>query len=154
MTSTLRPARAEDLPAIAAVNVTAARAAFGHIGPVDQLEPQPEEWRPRLEAAETAIVATDAGEVVGFAFAGACELQFFYTDPRVWGRGSGRALLAAAEAALCEAGCGEAVVWTEERNHRPLRIYAAAGWRPDGSAREREWLGTRIRELRLRKRLS
>jgi GNAT superfamily N-acetyltransferase len=151
--ASLRPASVEDLPAIAAVNVASARAAFGHIGPVAVLDPRPEDWAPRLAAAETALVTVAGDEVVGFAFTGACELQFFYTHPRVWGRGVGRALLAAAEDALRAAGYREAVVWTEERNERPLRIYAAAGWSPDGAVKEREWLGVRIRELRLRKRL-
>jgi GNAT superfamily N-acetyltransferase len=92
--------------------------------------------------------------VVGFAFTGGCELQFFYTHPRVWGRGVGQMLLESAEAALREAGCAEAFVYTEERNHRPMRIYRAAGWEPDGTARERDWLGAPIREPRLRKRLT
>ena len=154
MNAALRPATQDDLPAIAAVNVASARAAFGHIGPVESLEPRPEDWAPRLEAAETALVAVlpgDDEEVVGFAFTGDCELQFFYTHPRVWGLGVGRALLAAAEDALRAAGCREAAVWTEERNLRPLRVYAAAGWEPDGAVKEREWLGVRITELRLRK---
>jgi GNAT superfamily N-acetyltransferase len=66
---------------------------------------------------------------------GGCELQFFYTHPRVWGAGAGRALLAAAEDALRNAGCDEAFVYTEERNERPLRVYAAAGWEPDGGVK-------------------
>jgi GNAT superfamily N-acetyltransferase len=150
----LRPAGPDDLPAIAAVIVAAGRAAWAHIGPVAQMESSPEEWAPRLAAAETATVAVSEGEVVGFAFTGACELQFFFTHPRVWGHGVGRTLLAAAESALRDSGCAEAVVWTEERNHRPLRIYRAAGWEPDGAAKERDWLGARLRELRLRKSFS
>jgi hypothetical protein len=62
-------------------------------------------------------------------------------------------LLEAVEEAMRGAGCTEAFVYTEERNHRPLRVYAAAGWHPDGDALERDWLGVRIRELRLTKRL-
>jgi GNAT superfamily N-acetyltransferase len=148
----LRQARVEDLPAIAALQLASARAAFAGIGPVERLEPR--DWRRDLAAAEAALVAVDADEVVGFAFAGGCELQFFYTHPRVWGRGFGRALLAAAEDALRLAGCTEAFVYTEERNERPLRVYAAAGWTPDRALKEREWLGVPIREQRLRKRLA
>src|SRR3954463_9593169 len=143
----------EDLAAITALHLAAAREAFAHIGPVEQLPPR--DWGADLAAAETALVAVepDAGEVVGFAFVGGCELQFFYTHPRVWGRGFGRALLAAAEDALRAAGCTEASVYTEERNHRALRVYRAAGWREDGRVQEREWLGVPIREPWLRKRL-
>jgi GNAT superfamily N-acetyltransferase len=150
----IRPATAEDLPMITELHLAAAREAFAHIGPVDRLEPR--DWRADLEAAETALVAVDpdSGAVVGFAFCGGCELQFFYTHPRVWGRGFGRALLAAAEDALRSAGCSEAHVNTEERNHRALKAYAAAGWLPDGAVLEREWLGVTIREPRLVKRLT
>jgi GNAT superfamily N-acetyltransferase len=148
----IRAASAEDLPALTRLHLAAARQGFAHIGPVERLEPR--DWAPDLEAADTALVAADdAGEVVGFAFVGGCELQFFFTHPRVWGRGFGRALLAAAEEALRSAGCDEAFVYTEERNERPLTIYHAAGWREDGSAKEREWLGVPIREPRLVKRL-
>src|SRR3954454_22846163 len=141
-----------DLASIAAVQLASAREAFAHIGPVDRLEPR--DWAADLEGAATALVAVDGDEVVGFAFVGACELQFFYTHPRVWGRGFGRALLTAAEDALRAAGCTEASLYTEERNHRPLRVYHAAGWHEDGAAREREWLGVPIREPRLVKRLT
>lgn len=145
----LRAALADDLPAIGAVQLASAREAFAHIGPVSGLGPRdPTPW---LDRAEWAYVAEVDEEVVGFAFVGGCELQLFYTHPRVWGVGVGRALLAAAEEAL--SGCEEAFLYTEERNERPLRIYAAAGWLPDGTFRERDWLGVTIRELRLVKRL-
>jgi GNAT superfamily N-acetyltransferase len=147
----LRPAAREDLPAIDALQLASAQAAFEHIGPVRDLRPDPDAWARRLEEAETATVATADGQVVGFAFSGGGELRYFYTHPRVWGAGAGRALLADAEGALRAAGHAEAVVWTEERNHHALRVYEAAGWKPDGGVKEREWLGVRIRELRLRK---
>ena len=153
MKASLREARPEDLPAIAALQLASAREAYAHIGPVERLEPR--DWAADLAAAATALVAVDEDRgVVGFAFVGDCELQFFFTHPRVWGRGFGRALLAAAEDALRAAGCDEAFVYTEDRNHRPLAIYHAAGWREDGEAKEREWLGVPIREPRLRKRLN
>ena len=148
MNGSLRAATPGDLPAIAAVQLASAREAFAHIGPVKEMEPiEPAPW---LARAETALVAEVGEEVVGFVFVGGCELQLFYTHPRVWGQGIGRALLAAAEEAIS---CEQAFVYTEERNHRPLRIYREAGWLPDGTAREREWLGVPIRELRLVKRL-
>jgi len=149
--ASLRPATPEDLPAIGSLQLASARAAFAHIAPVERLEAR--DWTRDLAAAETALVATEGDELVGFAFVGGCELQFLYTHPRVWGRGCGRALLAAAEDALRGAGCDEASVYTEERNRRPLRVYAAAGWEPEGRVKERDWLGIRIRELRLTKRL-
>jgi GNAT superfamily N-acetyltransferase len=151
MKASLRAATEDDLPAMAALQLASAREAFAHIGPVERMEPI--DWTRWLESAETRLVALDGDEVVGFAFTGGCELQLFYTHPRVWGRGFGRVLLEAAEEALRAAGCSEAFVHTEERNHRPLRVYRAAGWREDGTARERDWLGVPIREPRLVKRL-
>ncbi|MEA2468740.1 MAG: hypothetical protein QOJ57_2866, partial [Thermoleophilaceae bacterium] len=152
--ASLRAAGPDDLAAIASVIVAAGRAAWGHIGPVERLESAARDWKPRLAAAETALVAVDeTGEVVGFAFTGGCELQFLHVHPSAWGHGVGRALLSAAEDALRAAGCSEAVAYTEERNHRPLRVYHAAGWREDGAVRERDWLGVPIREPGLRKRL-
>jgi ribosomal protein S18 acetylase RimI-like enzyme len=149
----IRDAVEDDLPALAAVLVAAGRAAWGHIGPVERLESAPSDWAPRLAAADTALVFEEAGEVVGFAFTGGCELQFLHVHPSAWGKGVGRALLAAAEDALRAAGCAEATLYTEERNHRAVRVYAAAGWVADGAVRERDWLGSQIREPRLRKRL-
>ena len=150
MKASLRRATPDDLPAISSVQLESARAAFAHIGPVEKLVPR--DWSQDLAGAESALVIDD-GRVAGFAFTGGCELRFFYTHPGVWGRGYGRALLAAAEEELRRSGCEEAFVYTEERNDRPLRVYAAAGWRPDGGVKERDWLGVPIRELRLTKRL-
>lgn len=154
MKARLRAATGDDLGAIAGVIVAAGRAAWGHIGPVERLTSSAADWEPRLAAAETALVAVDeADEVVGFALTGGCELQFLHVHPRAWGHGVGRALLEAGEDALRSAGCREATLYTEERNHRALRLYAAAGWHPDGAVRERDWLGSPIREPRLSKRL-
>jgi GNAT superfamily N-acetyltransferase len=151
--ASLRRATPEDLRAISSVQLESARIAFAHIGPVEKLSAGPDRWAPALLEADSAYVAEDGGEVVGFAFTRGCELRVFYTHPRVWGQGYGRALLGAAEQAMRAAGCEEASVYTEERNHRPLRVYEAAGWRPDGDVKERDWLGVPIREIRLVKRL-
>jgi GNAT superfamily N-acetyltransferase len=150
--ASLRPATQDDLDAISAVQHASARAAFGHIAPVERIEAT--DFSGWFADAETALVALYEGEVVGFAFVGGCELQLFYTHPRVWGQGVGRALLEAAEDALRDAGCSEAVLFTEERNERPLRVYHAAGWREDGYVKERDWLGVPLREARLRKKLA
>lgn len=143
----LREASAEDLPALAALLVAAGRAAWGHIGPVERMEP------PRLELADWGAVAIEGNEVLGFSFTRGCEVELLHVHPRAWGRGAGRALLLAAEESLRAAGCSEAFLFTEERNSRALELYSRAGWRADGVVREREWLGVPIREPRLVKRL-
>jgi len=143
----VRPARPEDRPAMAEAFVAAGRAAWGFAG---------EAALAGMRAPEFAggeLVVEDAQGVAGFAVLDGCELDLLYTHPRVWGRGAGRLLLAAAEDALRAAGCRDATLWTEERNERPRRVYEAAGWRLDGEVRERVWNGAPLRELRHRKRL-
>ena len=158
----LRAATPADAEAIAAVNVAAGRVGWAAFLPrehLERFEPPVERWRERLAAAgpRYAWVATDDGEVVGFAVACPCgegryegQVTGLYTHPRVWGRGTGRALLERAAAALAASGCRAAVLWTEERNRGPRAFYERAGWRPDGAVREREFLGFPIRELRYR----
>jgi GNAT superfamily N-acetyltransferase len=149
--ASLRPATEDDLRAISALHAASVLAAFAHIAPLARFEFV--DWGPALARADTPLVAEDRGDVVGFIFTRGCEVRVFYVHPRVWGRGFGRALLQAAEDAMHAAGCSQAWLYTEERNHRPLRIYAKAGWHPDGAVKERDWLGVPIRELRLTKQL-
>jgi GNAT superfamily N-acetyltransferase len=161
----LRHATADDAGALATIFAQAARAAWGHIVGAEALaalDEDPAPWRERLAAQvppATTWVAELGDEVVGFAMIrpgaepGEGELDLLYTHPSAWGAGAGRLLLGRAESELRAAGFAEATLWTEERNHRPLRVYAAAGWRPDGAVRERAWHGAPLREVRLRRRL-
>jgi GNAT superfamily N-acetyltransferase len=162
----LRDGVAGDGEAIAVVFAEAAGAAWGHIvgpGRLAGLEPEVGRWEGRLGALRKGwrvVVAVADGQVVGFAFLGPAmdadagdrdgELHAFYTHPRVWGRGVGRALLAETLATLREAGHDAVLIWTEERNHRPRRVYEQAGAVPDGVTRERTWMGAPLRELRYR----
>jgi ribosomal protein S18 acetylase RimI-like enzyme len=160
---TVRPATTADAEAIAAVNLAAGRVAWASFLDPEALagiELPVDRWHDRLAAAgpDSAWLAIEQDEAVGFALVRheQCrpgepgELTAIYTLPRVWGRGVGRTLLARALDAMRASGCGEAVLWTEERNERPRRIYELAGWRLDGGRREREFLGHPIRELRYR----
>ena len=110
-------------------------------------------------AGRTAV-ADAAGEVVGFIWVrantdvpGTGEVATFYSRPAVWGSGAGRALMDAGVQALREAGCRDATLWTEERNHRPRRVYESYGWRVDGATQERSYLDAPIREVRYRLKL-
>jgi GNAT superfamily N-acetyltransferase len=144
----LRPATKADAAAMAEVFLAAARAAWGFAG-----ESALAAMRAPVLGRAGELVAVDSSGVVGFVAALSCEIDLLYTHPRAWGRGVGRLLLAAGEAALSEAGCAEATLWTEARNERPRRVYESAGWRADGGVRERVWNGAPLRELRYRKRL-
>jgi GNAT superfamily N-acetyltransferase len=159
----VRRATADDAVGIATTFDEAAKAAWRHLAPVDRLdaqEPPIAQWQERLGAlagGDTVLVADEAGEVVGFVWVrartdepGTGEVATFYSRPRVWGAGAGRALLDAGVQALRDAGCREATLWTEERNHRPRRVYEAYGWRVDGATQERSYLDAPIREVRYR----
>lgn len=143
-------------------------AAWPHILPIEVIEQLP--FLPRWEAAlagpgsrTRTLVVELHGRVVGFAVtrpsgdddasAETGELDGLYTEPPAWGSGAGRALLAAATEALRDNGFTDATLWTADLNHRPRRIYEAAGWRPDGRARQRSFQGVELTELRYRRAL-
>jgi GNAT superfamily N-acetyltransferase len=156
-----RTGRDEDWEAMRDIFTDAGRAAWNHILPEVTLTDlsAPERWRPR--AGADVLVSEYAGKVVGFMCLRASadddakptvgEVDACYVHPSVWGRGVGQALLASAVAHLAGSGFEEATLWTEQRNHRPLRFYRAAGWRPDGTERRRTYAGTDLLELRLRR---
>ena len=68
-------------------------------------------------------------------------------------RGFGVRRRAAAIETLRERGFTEATLWTSKDNHRPRRIYEAAGWRLDGATRDKQWREASVRDLRYRIRL-
>ncbi|MDQ3858522.1 MAG: GNAT family N-acetyltransferase [Actinomycetota bacterium] len=161
----IRPGRREDAPAVAAVFAEAARAGWSRLfQPVwfDALDAAPERFRRDLEGFEWAevLVAEEEGEIVGFATIrpsadddadeAVGELHMLYTRPAVWGRGTGRALLAEAVAALRRRGFADATLWTEARNVRPRRVYEQAGWRLEGPRPERTVAGARVVDVRYR----
>jgi GNAT superfamily N-acetyltransferase len=157
---TVRTGRDEDWEAMCHVFTEAARAAWGHILPAATLEAlsTSERWRPGrgLEV----LVAQGANRVVGFvclqasadndAQAAVGEIDACYVHPSAWGTGIGQALLSAATRQLAAMGFTEATLWTEHRNHRPLRFYRAGGWKLDDAERRRMFRGTELLELRLR----
>ena len=162
----IRAARAGDEELMGAVWVAAGRQAWPHIFGEDSLktiEPPDESFREQItqDDSRTILVAECDGEVVAFAVLRASpdddadgravgQLGMFYSHPSMWGRGVGRALLAAALESLRAGGYSEATLWTSEENHRPRRIYERAGWCLDGASHVRSWLGVEFRELRYR----
>jgi len=101
------------------------------------------------------VAVDDTERVVGYTTVhpedGEMFLLFVHHDYA--GRGIGRMLLEAAHDALRAAGCTEAFLYVHEQNERALAVYFAAGYEPDGSDRVSDFRGTRVRELRLVKRL-
>ena len=68
----------------------------------------------------------------------------------MWRTGVGRLLMDCGLDRLRSLGYTECVLWTEERNERPLRIYRQMGWTLDGTTRVRDYQGLPITEVRHR----
>ena len=157
---TVRPAVREDAPAIGAVFDAAVRAGWTYLGDL-VAEPMftAEDWEQLVAdhlPPNVLLVAVDETDgVIGYTAVhpGDGEMFLLFVHPACAGRGIGRILLAAAHDALRAAGCREAFLFVHERNERPLAVYAAAGYRPDGSDRVSDFRGTQVRELRLVKQL-
>jgi ribosomal protein S18 acetylase RimI-like enzyme len=104
------------------------------------------------------LVACAEDKVVGFVSLGAAreeddrvgELYAIYVLPDAAGSGVGRALMAETLSLLRDDGFDEAILWVLEDNPRTRRFYELAGWSVDGGAKDEEWLGTLVRELRYR----
>lgn len=157
---TLRRAIQDDARAIGAVFDAAVRAGWTYLGDL-VAEPMftAGDWEQLVadhEPPNVLLVAVDEAEgVVGYTAVHPEDGEMFllFVHPAYAGRGIGRTLLAAAHDALGAAGCREAYLFVHEQNERALAVYAAAGYRPDGSDRVSDFRGTPIRELRLVKQL-
>jgi GNAT superfamily N-acetyltransferase len=145
--------------AVARVHVRAWQAAYRGLIPDDYLDGlRPEDRAQRYDftahdpGRPRTLVALDADALLGFATiapardgdaAGRGELCALYVDPDRWGRGIGRALVAAARGEIHRLGFSAAVLWVVAGNTRAQRFYQADGWTPDGLLRQRQiWHAT------------
>jgi ribosomal protein S18 acetylase RimI-like enzyme len=108
------------------------------------------------------LVAEAEGRVVGFVAVGGemdvadatrGEVSALNVDSDQWGRGAGRALLAAGGGHLCGIGFATAVLWVHRDNARARRFFQAAGWRADGTERRIDALGVEVPVVRYHHRL-
>ncbi|MBW6433806.1 GNAT family N-acetyltransferase [Actinoplanes hulinensis] len=164
---TIRQATPDDAAALAVVHVRTWQATYAGQVPgdyLDSLDPAEREpvWRSRLAGISppaAVLVWDDGGVPVGFAAlresrdgeVGAGEITAIYLLPEHWGRGAGRALMAAALRHLAGAGFGEATLWVLGSNVRARRFYEAAGWRPDGAEKVDDSYGFPLAEVRYRR---
>ena len=158
----IRPAVLADCEALARVHHESWMAAYRGVMAeafLDTLSPAGFESyaRPRLEKPEAGqcyLVAESDGEVVGFSRAGptrsisptgdalptgftdhaGAELYAVYVLPRVFGSGSGAALLAATGRAMAAAGHSAMCVWVLSGNTRALAWYKRRGAVPIAEA--------------------
>jgi GNAT superfamily N-acetyltransferase len=165
----IRAATLGDIPAIAAVNVRAWKAAYRGLVPdavLDRLRADERggtrrKWmgKGRPPEQRTWVAALD-GKVIGYSDTGPArdgdagpswaEVWTVYLDPDHWDRGAGRELFAHATADLTSRGYGPLILWTMEGNVRARRFYEAAGWRWDGARKTDDRGDHVIHEVRYR----
>jgi ribosomal protein S18 acetylase RimI-like enzyme len=169
----IRPARMQDVPAIAAVHVRSWQAAYRGLLPqayLDGLDPGQRigQWERSVSAAGRpdggTLVADAAGRLSGFVSYGpardddadarpAGEIYAIYLLPDAWDAGIGRQLMAAALDRLGEAGFDQVILWVLDTNARARRFYEAGGWRADEAAKHDDSFGVPMTEVRYRRSL-
>lgn len=147
---TLRPCRADDLPAIQAIYAEAVRfgTASFELDPPDLTEMQAR-WQKVVTAGFPYLVALRQGEVVGYAYAGAYRPRpayrgtvenSVYVAPAAQGLGVGRALIRALIAECTAAGFRQMVaVIGDSANAASIGLHRAMGFEPVGTLRSVGW---------------
>jgi GNAT superfamily N-acetyltransferase len=146
---TVRPAVPDDADTIVDIRNTSWREAYAHLLSPEflaNLLDDTERFRDGIARAvrSVTVVAELDGEVVGYAYAGPRPddedvprdwgLFHIYQHARVYGSGTGQALLDAA------VGDRPAYLWTAEDNPRALAFYRRNGFTPDGTRKTiTEW---------------
>ncbi|WP_375426468.1 GNAT family N-acetyltransferase [uncultured Friedmanniella sp.] len=139
----IREALPDDAEGLGRCHLACWREAYTGLVPQDRLDvvlaaidERVERWRRILAGFPGRLLAEDAGDVVGFAAAGASrdddlaldqELYALYVRQAYWGTGLGHLLITAA------IGEAAASLWVFRDNARARRFYAAHGFVPDGS---------------------
>jgi GNAT superfamily N-acetyltransferase len=115
----------------------------------------------RMSPPECVLVASDGGEVVGFAHV--CEspdedpgdrvgeLDCLYVAPDRWRRGVGTQLQLRALESLAGCGFRHVGLWVLEANERARLFYERTGWAPAGLSRTIQRGGSMIGEVRHRR---
>lgn len=162
----IREADRDDARAVAQVNVASWQAAYP--GLIDQtfldsldVDGRTESWQRILHQRRgRVLVAEEGGSVIGFCAVGPAiddewgEVFAIYVDPRHWGHGVGRDLLAGGEQALAEAGFSRALLWVLEGNSRARAFYERQGWAIGRPIRIEAIGSTDVTEVRYEKALT
>ncbi len=162
----IRPAVPGDAAAMAAVFVRAWRDAYPGVVPGPVLAAldlgETTAWLAELISARaqgSTDVAEQAGQVAGFVRYGtrpgepATSGYVFglYVDPGSAGRGTGQALLRHAEQQLSRRGGQTVSLHVFAANERARRLYAKAGYEPDGTSRvDPKYQATEVRLVKAR----
>ena len=157
----VRPARAQDAPAVARVQAASWQPAYGDLLPADLLEalggePGAQRWRSSIVAAPSprhrVLVACAGPDIVGVAALGPGEdvdldarvdgeIGVLLVAPTARGLGHGSRLLMASVEHLRGDGFERACTWvaTDEDAHRAF--LAGSGWSADGAHRRLDLRG-------------
>lgn len=146
----IRPCTGDDIPAVTAIyrHAVATGTASFEIDPPDEAE-----MLRRFEALRAGhhpyLVAEQAGEIAGYAYAGAYRARpayrgtvenSVYVAPDRQGRGIGRALLAGVIEAATAGGFRQMVaVIGDSGNAASVGLHAALGFEPVGTLRSVGW---------------
>ncbi len=152
MTVSLRPATGADLMAVGALHQRSRVAAYASFLPARALaDPTPQAmgryWVERLTWEGTdhrMTVAERGGRLVGFSYLGPDDagdpatglLNAIHLEPDERGRGTGRALMVDALAAMRARGWTRAVLWVLRENTSARRFYERGGWAATGEERD------------------
>ena len=162
----IREGTTDDARAIAEIRVASWRATYAGIVPQPVLDRMDvdrtvERICGRLAGESQVLVleTPDAG-IVGYAFVapardhdakGLGEIEAIYLHPDAQGRGLGGRLLAAASDALAAQGFDTLVLWVLTANAPARGFYEHAGFALDGAARNLDFDGEPIEEIRYRR---
>jgi ribosomal protein S18 acetylase RimI-like enzyme len=152
----IRDAIVDDAPGIAEIQVTASRAAYGHIVARDYFKgftvaSRIIVWRKLITATnalEQIIVGEDGGDIRSYAAFGRSrdvdaaedrgELQSLYVFPDCWRSGLGAQMLATSTRRMESMRFNTASLWVLEANQPARDFYERFGWRSDGSIKSAE----------------
>lgn len=137
---TIRPARSEDAPGVAAVHSASWRATYPGIVPqsyLDDMCPEKtvERWRDAAVGKHPGahlLVAEEASKIIGFETYGPArepnfgysgELYAAYFLPEAMGKGLGTEMMKIVVRDLAAQGLNDMIVWVMEANERGRRFY-------------------------------
>lgn len=153
----IRSSRAsDDRLAVSRVYEESWRSAYRALLPQDYLDALPRGRWAALHPGLRELVALDGDQLVGVCcycpsriseMDGWGEIVSLYVLPSHTGQGFGRALFAAALAALRTMGFDRVFLWVLEGNETACRFYEQNGFRPSGYCLEDTIGGQNVREL-------
>ena len=164
MTVTLRPATDADLMPIGDLHQRSRLAAYSSfVAPEALADPTPgamgRYWTERFaweRDDHRMTVAERGGLLVGFSYLGPDDegdpatglLNAIHLDPDERGRGTGRALMVDALAAMRARDWSRGVLWVLRENSQARAFYEHGGWTPTGVERDEHVGPARTRQLR------